>query len=138
MDSYTVLHKKVFKELYNKLKLKELKEHEKELLYVYKNEARYRCQVLENKLRVLTHKINDEGNIVLVGGRKEGAQLPYMDFYEKIDSIFKALYERYGWDKYILEKKAELLNYYDTENSYRFPKAKEVNWRIENGVVILI
>lgn len=139
MSQYNVLNKQVFKELYEMLKDNDLKDFEKDLLYVYNNEAVYRCQCLERKLRVLTHKMDDDGNLILVNDKNkmEKVELPYMDYYESIDNIFAVLYERYGYSKLIMSKKADLLNFYDEENAYRFPKTKDINWSIVDGVVVV-
>lgn len=139
MSQYNALNKKVFKELYEMFKDNDLKDFEKDLLYVYNNEAMYRCQSLEMKLRVLTHRMDDDGNLILVNDKNkmEKVELQYMDYYESIDNVFAVLYERYGYSKLIMSKKADLLNFYDEENAYRFPKTKDINWSIVDGVVVV-
>lgn len=137
MTTYYELHKRVFEELYDSLQDSDIKTFEKELLYVYQNEPRYRCQALQKKLRVLTHRMNEKGELVLLSASKIDTNLPYMNYYEEIDSIFATLYERYGYSKCIMTNKAELLQHYDAENSHMYPKAKDVDWTIIDGVVVL-
>lgn len=141
MSNYKFLNDKIFDEILEKYNEQEITKYKKELIYVYENESKYRCQCITKKMSVRQFQIDKEGKCVIIENEnnEEKNTLPYMNYYEKIDEIFNKLYEKYNFDKFLFSKKKELLLFYDNENSYRFKKCENINWFVdENGEIKII
>lgn len=140
MTNFKDLNEKVFMEISEKFNDNDLISFKNELLFVHDNEIKYRCQQLDKKKSTIHFKYEkDTGKCIFDNNKKEKNEiLPYLNFYHTIDNIFKKLYEKYNYDKYLFSKKQELLSYYDNQNSHRFVKCDKLNWKInENGEIVI-
>lgn len=142
MSKFSKIANEVFDDIYNHHKDEEALSMKNDLIYVYDNEAKYRCQEISKKLKVRHHKIDqDTGKLIRVFGvdetQEEKEELPYMNFYEKLDEIFSILFNRYNWETDLVLGKERLYEYYDKENAHRYPKPpSDVTISVKNGVLV--
>ena len=81
------------------------------LMYIFINEDKYKSENIYNMIRPKYHIINFNENIIKSTEQKYNKSC--LNFYQYLDEIFDKLYEKYGWEEYIVQQKNKIIDCYE-------------------------
>lgn len=81
------------------------------LMYIFINEDKYKSKNIYNMIRPKYHIINFNENIIKSTEQKYNKSS--LNFYQYLDEIFDKLYEKYGWEEYIVQQKNKIIDCYE-------------------------
>jgi hypothetical protein len=81
------------------------------LMYIFINEDKYKSENIYNMIRPKYHTINFNENIIKSTEQKYNKSC--LNFYQYLDEIFDKLYEKYGWEEYIVQQKNKIIDCYE-------------------------